>query len=120
MRTVLIAGNFKMHKTVGDTVKYIKQFRSLVKDVIGVEVVLAVPFTAVHAAAEAARNSNVEIGAQDLYWEREGAFTGEISGDMIRERSSMSRSPVRLSATLGSGNSPSPPSFASARARSCS
>ena len=85
MRTPLIAGNFKMHKTVGDTVKYIKEFRSLVKDVIGVEIVLAVPFTAIHAAAEAARNSNVEIGGQDLYWESEGAFTGEISGGMIRE-----------------------------------
>ena len=46
---------------------------------------IAPAFTALHAAAEAARNSNIGIGAQDLYWEREGAFTGEISGAMIRE-----------------------------------
>ena len=49
------------------------------------EIVLAPPFTALHAAAEAARNSNVAIAAQDLYWEREGAFTGEVSAPMIRE-----------------------------------
>jgi len=57
----------------------------MVKDIADVEIVVAPPFTAIHAAAEAARNSNVVIAAQDLYWEREGAFTGEISAPMIRE-----------------------------------
>jgi triosephosphate isomerase (TIM) len=85
MRTPFIAGNWKMHKTVADTVKYVKEFRGLVKDIGDVEIVLAPPFTALHAAAEAARNSNVVIAAQDTYWEREGAFTGEISAPMIRE-----------------------------------
>ena len=85
MRTPLIAGNWKMYKTVDETVKYVKELRLLVKDSHGVEIVVAPPFTAVHAAAEAARNGNVGIAAQDLYWEREGAFTGEISGAMIRE-----------------------------------
>jgi triosephosphate isomerase len=85
MRTPIIAGNWKMYKTVADTVKYVKEFRGLVKDISDVEVVIAPPFTALHAAAEAARNSNVIIAAQDLYWEREGAFTGEISAQMIRE-----------------------------------
>ena len=65
--------------------KYVKELRALVKDVSGVEIVVAPPFTAVHAAGEAARNSNVSIAAQDLYWEREGAFTGEVSAPMIRE-----------------------------------
>jgi triosephosphate isomerase len=74
-----------MYKTVAETVKYVKEFRSLVKDVVGAEVVLAPPFTAIHAAAEAARASNVAIAAQDLYWEREGAFTGEVSAAMVRE-----------------------------------
>ena len=55
------------------------------KDVSDVEIVVAPTFTALHAAAEAARNSNVVIAAQDLYWEREGAFTGQISAPMIRE-----------------------------------
>jgi triosephosphate isomerase len=74
-----------MYKTVAETVKYVKEFRSLVKDLADVEIVVAPPFTALHAAAEAARNSNVGIAAQNLYWEREGAFTGEISGQMITE-----------------------------------
>src|SRR3970040_596922 len=85
MRIPLIARNWKIYKTVAETVKHIKELRVLVKDVDGVEVVVAPPFTAVHAAAEAARNSNVGIAAQDLYWEREGAFTGEVSGAMVRE-----------------------------------
>jgi len=85
MRTPFICGNWKMYKTVADTVKYVKEFRSLVKGVADVEIVLAPTFTSLHAAAEAARNSNVAIAAQDLYWEREGAFTGEVSAPMIRE-----------------------------------
>ena len=85
MRIPLIAGNWKMYKTVAETVKYVKELRALVKDLDGVEIVVAPPFTAVHAAAEAARSSNVVIAAQDLHWEREGAFTGEVSASMIRE-----------------------------------
>jgi triosephosphate isomerase len=85
MRIPFIAGNWKMYKTVAETVKYVKELRALVKDVEGVEIVLAPPFTAVHAAAEAARNSHVGIAAQDVYWEREGAFTGEVGASMIRE-----------------------------------
>src|SRR5687767_3312126 len=85
MRTPLIAGNWKMYKSVDETVKYVKELRILVKDLDGVEIVVAPPFTAIHAAAEAARNSNVVIAAQDLYWEREGAFTGEVSASMLRE-----------------------------------
>ena len=85
MRTPIIAGNWKMYKTVADTVKYVKEFRGMVKDISDVEIVIAPPFTGVYAAAEAARNSNVIIAAQDLYWEREGAFTGEVSAQMVRE-----------------------------------
>ena len=85
MKLPLIAGNWKMYKTVADTVRYIKEFRGLVKDVDDVEIVVAPPFTAVHAAAEAARNTNIGIAAQDVYYEREGAFTGAISALMVRE-----------------------------------
>jgi len=85
MRTPIIAGNWKMYKTVADTVKYVKEFRVMVKDVADVEIVIAPPFTALHAAAEAARNSNVIVAAQDLHWEREGAFTGQVSAQMVRE-----------------------------------
>jgi triosephosphate isomerase (TIM) len=85
MRTPIVAGNWKMYKTVGETVKYVKEFRAMVKDVTGVEVVLAPTFTALHAAAEAARASNIAIAGQDCHWEREGAFTGEVSAAMVRE-----------------------------------
>jgi triosephosphate isomerase len=85
MRKPFIAGNWKMFKTVHATTVYVKELRSLVKDLHEVTVVIAPPFTSVHAACEAARNSNVAVSAQDMYWEREGAFTGEISAAMIKE-----------------------------------
>jgi triosephosphate isomerase len=85
MRTPLIAGNWKMYKTVSEAVKYVKEFRDLVKEIEDVEIVVAPTFTALNAAADAARNSNVAIAGQDLHWEREGAFTGAISGPMLRE-----------------------------------
>jgi triosephosphate isomerase len=85
MRIPFLAANWKMYKTVHDAVVYIKEFRSMVKDVTDAEIVVAPPFTAIHAAAEAARNTPIGIAAQDLYWEREGAFTGEIAAGMIKE-----------------------------------
>jgi len=85
MRTPLIAGNWKMFKTVHETTVFTKELRSVLKDVVGVEIVVAPPFTSVHAAAEALRNSNIAVAAQDLYWEREGAFTGEVSAAMIKD-----------------------------------
>jgi triosephosphate isomerase (TIM) len=85
MRIPFLAANWKMYKTVHDAVVYVKEFRSMVKDVTDAEIVVAPPFTAIHAAAEAARNSPIGIAAQDLYWEREGAFTGEVSAAMIKE-----------------------------------
>ena len=85
MRTPLVAANWKMFKTVQEAVVYTKELRGLVKDVDDVEIVVAPPFTAVHAVAEAARNTNVGVAGQDLFWEREGAFTGEISAAMLKE-----------------------------------
>jgi triosephosphate isomerase (TIM) len=85
MRHPFIAGNWKMFKTVQDAVVYVKELRILAKDIEDVEIVIAPPFTAVYAAAEAARNSNIGVAAQNLHWEREGAFTGEISAPMIKE-----------------------------------
>jgi triosephosphate isomerase (TIM) len=85
MRIPLIAGNWKMFKTVHDAVVFTKELRTVVKDVDDVEVVVGPPFTALHAVAEAARNSNIGVAAQNLHWERDGAFTGEVSAAMIRE-----------------------------------
>jgi triosephosphate isomerase len=85
MRVPFVAANWKMYKTVHDAVVYIKEFRSMVKDIADAEIVIAPPFTAIHAAAEAARNTTVGIAAQDMHWEREGAFTGEVGAAMIKE-----------------------------------
>ena len=85
MRVPFIAANWKMFKTVHEGVVFVKEFRSMVKDVTDVEIVVAPPFTAVHAVAEAARNSPVGVAGQDMHWEREGAFTGAISAGMLRE-----------------------------------
>ncbi|HEY7501568.1 MAG TPA: triose-phosphate isomerase [Vicinamibacterales bacterium] len=85
MRIPFIAANWKMHKTVHEAVVFVKEFRSLVKDIDDVEIVVAPPFTAVHAVAEAARNSNIGVAAQNAHWEKQGAFTGAISAEMVRE-----------------------------------
>jgi triosephosphate isomerase len=74
-----------MFKTVHEAVVFAKEFRAMVKDVIDVEIVVAPPFTALHAVAEAVRNSTVGVAGQNLHWEREGAFTGEISATMLKE-----------------------------------
>jgi triosephosphate isomerase len=85
MRTPFIAANWKMYKTVHEAVVFVKEFRSMVKDMTAVEIVVAPPFTALHAVAEAARNSPIGVSGQDVHWEREGAFTGEISVGMLKE-----------------------------------
>jgi triosephosphate isomerase (TIM) len=85
MRIPFIAGNWKMFKTVQEAVVFVKELRTLVKDVADVEIVVAPPFTAVHAVAETARNTNIGVAAQDVYWEREGAFTGEVAPAMLKE-----------------------------------
>ena len=85
MRLPFVAANWKMFKTVQESVFYIKELRTLVKDVADAEIVVAPPFTAIHACAEAARNTNVGLAGQDVYWEKEGAFTGEISALMLKE-----------------------------------
>ncbi len=85
MRLPFIAANWKMFKTVHEAVVFAKEFRNLVKDVADVEIVVAPPFTALHAVAEAVRNSPVGVAGQNLHWEREGAFTGEVSAGMLKE-----------------------------------
>lgn len=85
MRTPFIAANWKMYKTVHEAVVFVKEFRSMVKDMDDVEIVVAPPFTALHSVAEAARNTPVGVAGQNLHWEREGAFTGEVSAGMLRE-----------------------------------
>lgn len=81
----MIAGNWKMFKTVHDAVAHVTELRRTLRDVINVDVVVAPPFTALAAAADRARDSRIAVSAQNLHWEREGAFTGEVSAAMIHE-----------------------------------
>lgn len=88
MRTPIIAGNWKMHKTVAEA-------RALALAVVEglepdrrVEVILAPPYTALSATAEAAAGSEVEVAAQDMYWADSGAFTGAVSPPMVAELAS--------------------------------
>jgi triosephosphate isomerase len=85
MRVPLLAANWKMYKTSREALAYVREFNTLVKTFSDVEIVLAAPFTVIPAAAEAAHNTAIGVAAQDLYFEREGAFTGEISAGMIKD-----------------------------------
>ncbi len=72
-----------MHKTAGDAAAFLGIIKPLVASVTGPAIVLCAPYTALHAAVEAARGSNIQIGAQNLFWLKEGAYTGEVSGPML-------------------------------------
>jgi triosephosphate isomerase (TIM) len=84
-RRRVIAGNWKMYKTQAETRAFFSAFLPLVRGARACDIVVAPPFTAIHAAVEASRDSAIAIGAQDVFWEKEGAFTGEISPPMLVE-----------------------------------
>jgi triosephosphate isomerase len=84
-RTPLIAGNWKMYKTQEQSEQYIQALLPRVSAVDGVDVVICVPFTDLHAMVDSARGSRVEVYAQNMHQDPEGAFTGEISAPMLSE-----------------------------------
>jgi triosephosphate isomerase len=79
-----MAGNWKMYKTPAETTQFFEKFRPLVEKSEHCEIVICPPFTNLAAAAAAAQGSPIHIGSQNIAWAKEGAFTGEISGAMIR------------------------------------
>src|SRR6202043_2990699 len=85
MRRRVIAGNWKMNKTIADTRAFFAAFAPLVADANFCDIVVAPPFTAISAAVEWTKNTKISIAGQNVYWEKEGAFTGEISPAMLRE-----------------------------------
>jgi triosephosphate isomerase len=85
VRTPLIAGNWKMHKTRTEAEDYIQALLPRVSAVDGVDVAICVPFTALEAMVDSARGSRVEVYAQNMHQEPQGAFTGEVSGPMLSE-----------------------------------
>ena len=81
-----MAGNWKMYKNAAETAAFFGAFRPLVEKTEGRDVVICPPFVNIPAAVAAAAGSKVEIGGQDLYWAKEGAFTGEVSAPMLAGR----------------------------------
>lgn len=82
-RTPLIAGNWKMFKTGAEAVQYAKALKKQVADVENTDIMIAPPFTALSAVSEILRDTRIGLGAQNIFWEKEGAFTGEISAPML-------------------------------------
>jgi triosephosphate isomerase len=80
-----MAGNWKMHKTQAVTRSFFAAFLPLVSDTLHCDVVIAPPFTSIIAAVEAVKGSKAAISGQNLFWQKEGAFTGEVSAGMLAE-----------------------------------
>jgi triosephosphate isomerase (TIM) len=85
MRTPLIAGNWKMFKTLAEATTLVEELAPLVSSVNNVEIVVAPVFTAISAVAKVAENTAIKVAAQDCFWEEEGAFTGEISPKLLKD-----------------------------------
>lgn len=86
MRKVIIAGNWKMYKNQAESLAFVQEFKSEVEDVQdNQEVVLCAPFTSLTALSKHLHGSRIMLGAQNIHWSEEGAYTGEISGSMLTE-----------------------------------
>lgn len=83
MRRPIIAGNWKMNKTFEKTTKLIEELIPLVSDVDKVDIVVCPPFTNLSAAKQALQGSNIALGAQNMHYEKSGAYTGEVSAEML-------------------------------------
>lgn len=84
MRTPIIAGNWKMNNNIAETKKLIAELRPLVAD-SKCDVVVCTPYTSLAAAVEAAKGSNIHVGAENVHWAEKGAYTGEITTGMLKE-----------------------------------
>ncbi|SHI55923.1 triose-phosphate isomerase [Desulfofundulus thermosubterraneus] len=85
MRIPLLAGNWKMYKTVTEAVEFVRGLKEALAGVQGVEVAVCPPFTALHAVTRELEGSNIVLGAQNMHHAEEGAYTGEISPVMLKE-----------------------------------
>ncbi len=85
MRKPIIAGNWKMNNTKAQAEELITALKPLVKEVKGVDIVVCVPFTVIEKVKKLVKGSKIKVGAQNVAWADKGAFTGEISADMLKE-----------------------------------
>ena len=85
MRKTIVAGNWKMNKTPREALELIETLKPLVGDNDKTEVVFCPPFVSLVLAAQAVKGTNIKIGAQNMYYEESGAYTGEVAPEMIKE-----------------------------------
>jgi triosephosphate isomerase len=85
MRKPVIAGNWKLFKTIGEATALVKELKTLVANNNGVEIVVAPVFTALSRVSEAIAGSNINLASQNCYWEEEGAFTGEVAPKLLKD-----------------------------------
>ena len=85
MRRPIIAGNWKMNKTVFEAIDFVRRLKALVAEVGDIDIIVAPTFTALQAVSREIEGSNIELAAQDVFWEPSGAYTGEISPIMLKD-----------------------------------
>ena len=99
---MLIAGNWKMYKGPEETARFCRELRDQLEWVDGVDVAVCPPFLSLHAAVQALAGTDIAVAAQNVHWEVEGAFTGEVSAPMLFElgRLRRDRRPLRAAAAV--------------------
>jgi triosephosphate isomerase len=85
MRKPIVAGNWKMNKTASEAAELVEAIKQEVADVTAVDVVLCPPATALQAVSEGIKGTQIDLGAQNMHWEASGAYTGELSAEMLRD-----------------------------------
>ncbi|MFZ5801378.1 MAG: triose-phosphate isomerase [Candidatus Omnitrophota bacterium] len=83
MRKIIIAGNWKMYQTIREAIELANGLKRNLLDIDSVDIVVCPPFTALSEVSEVILESPIKLGAQDMYWQDEGAFTGEVSGKLL-------------------------------------
>lgn len=84
MRQLIIAGNWKMNKNISESIELANSLKRSLADIVEIEIVLCPPFTSLSDVKEVVMDTNIRLGAQDVYWESQGAFTGEVSATMLK------------------------------------
>lgn len=85
MRRPMIAGNWKMNKTIVEAIELVLGLKRELYDRVDVDVVVCPPFTTLSEVSEVIRDSHIKLGAQDVFWEERGAYTGEVSAQMLKD-----------------------------------
>ena len=85
MRRPIIAGNWKMNKTIKEAMELVNGLKKELADIQDVDIVACPPFTSLEEVNKIIQDTNIQLGAQDVHWEKQGAYTGEVSCPMLKE-----------------------------------